>query len=333
MNGKFIVHLAGPISKYRLDIFNDASPSIKDYFIFFTNKDSYEFYKEYHDSFEFVFIDDLRSDDEISKTFEVFPDPLFKTEGEYYRNLHSFYKNQEHIRYWPHETRRFIFKYLLEHNILNFCIVGNNVIFKNDVNYINNFFAQINPGYLYAPFHGEDAYLSQRYNIWNSIQSNFPEIKLYSPFLRTCDGYLRGHHFKNKEDMLLYFNIWNDGINKVLESNFDIGHNNITIHLEWVSSHVMQFFEHNRNYKFVDYRELDKVDNRLVFNYVTRPEDKLFKESLVSGWDFYGFDYSDLSCAANFIKNNKSQLQHYYGKNWGVGPVEITDNHVFTRIN
>lgn len=330
--GKFIVHCTGPISKYRLDLFMHSSPDIKDHVIFFTNRNSYEYYKEYNNQLEFVFIDDLRSDNEISKTFEIFPDPLFPTEEEYFKNLHSFYKNQPYPKFWPFETRRFIFKYLLDKDILNFCILNNNIIFNNDIEVIKKYFDNIPPGYLYAPFHGEDVNLSYRKPIWDSLQNDFPEIKLYSPFLRTCDGFLRGHHFRNKEDMLLYFNIWDACVNKVLSSNMEIGHNGIIIHLEWISSHIMQFFEHNKGYKFLEYTQLERADNKLVLKYMTKPEDKLFRESLVSGWEFYGFDYSDLSSISNFIKNNKSQLYNYYSRCWGVGPFEITDTHIYTKI-
>lgn len=330
--GKFVVHFSGPISKYRLDLFMDSSPDIKDHVIFFTNKDSYLYYKEYHNKLEFVFIDDLRSDNETSKTFEIFPDPLFPTENEYFKNLHSFYINQEHPKFWPFETRRFIFKYLLDHNVLNFCIVNNNVVFNNNSEAIETYFDNIPPGYLYAPFHGEDPNLNYRKPIWDSLQVQFPEISLNSPFLRTCDGFLRGHHFKNKEDMLLYFNIWDACVNKVLSSNMQIGHNNIIIQLEWISSHIMQFFEYNRGYKFLEYTQLERANGKLVLKYMTKPEDKLFSESRIGGWDFYGFDYSDVSSISNFIKNNKSQLERYYSSCWGVGPFEITDTHIYSRI-
>lgn len=327
---KFIMHFSGPISKYRLDLFIEASPNIKDYVVCFTNRASFNYYKEYHNKLDFVFIDDYRVNEEISNKFELFCDPLLSTEEDYFKNLHFFYKDQNNPRYWPFETRRFIFKYLLEKNILNFCILNNNIIFNNEPTVIESFFNNIPPGYLYAPFHGEDAFSSSRKLIWNSLQSKFPEISLDAPFLRTCDGFLRGHHFKNKEDMVLFFNIWNACVSKVLFEDNNIGNNGTIIHLEWISSHIMQFFEFNKGYKFVDYTQLERVDGQIALKYKTRPEDKLFKNALIPEWEEYGFNYADITSISNFIKNNKLQLEKYYSHHWA--DFEVTDTHVYTRI-
>lgn len=332
MTSKFIVHLSGPISKYRLDLFNKTSPNVKDHILFFTNKDSYDFYAEYHDKFNFIFIDDFRKDESESKKFEIFPDPLFKSEEEYFKNVGNFYKNEKNGKYWPLETRRFIFKYLLDQNILNFCIVNNNIIFNKNPEIIKKFFDKIPPGSLYAPFHDQDRHLEHRLPIWNSLQSSFSSIQLSSPFLRTCDGFLRGHHFYNKEDMTLYYDLWNACVNKVLSSNLEYGHNGIIIQLEWISSHIMQFFEHNKDYSFFDYTEKERVDGNLVFKYITRPEDKLFPECRIQGWNYLKFDYSNISSISNFIRNNKEQLNKYYSQYWGSGPFEITDDHVITYL-
>lgn len=324
------MHFSGPISKYRLDVFTEASPDVKDYFIFFTNRASYNYYKDYHDKLDFVFIDDYRVNEEISNKFEIFPDPLFSTEEEYFKNLHFFYKDQNNPRFWPFETRRFIFKYLLEKNILNFCIVNNNVIFNNDPKIIEAFFNNVPQGYLYAPFHGEDAFLSSRKLIWDSLQSKFPEISLTAPFLRTCDGFFRGHHFKNKDDMALFLNIWSACVDKVLSEDENVTNNGTIVHLEWISSHIMQFFEFNKGYKFLDYTQLERVEGQLVFKYKTRPEDKLFINSIRPRWEEYDFDYTDITSISNFIKNNNLQLKKYYSNHWG--DFEVTDSHVYTRI-
>ena len=74
---------------YRLDIMKKSSPDIiKDYVIIFTDRYSYNLYKEkgYHNDFNFVIIDDIRNNFPISLEYEQILE--LPTEEEYLKNLY-----------------------------------------------------------------------------------------------------------------------------------------------------------------------------------------------------------------------------------------------------
>ena len=59
-NGKYIIQVTGPIVTYRLDILAKVCPEARHFLLVLTNKFSYDLYKEYHDFYEFVIMDDYR---------------------------------------------------------------------------------------------------------------------------------------------------------------------------------------------------------------------------------------------------------------------------------
>lgn len=331
-NGKFIVQLTGPVVKYRLEIIKDACPNAKDFLIYFTNKESYPLYKEYHDYFNFVIMDDYREKYPISLKYEQLPN--YKTEKEYFDNIHSFY-GSSNDKFYPYDLHRFALLYLMENHILNFCIIDSDFILINNPELINETFEKIPNGCVYGPWHGEDQNgIDIKLNMWkNNIQPLFPDFKLESPFLRTVDGFARGFKFRNIDEMKLLFDIWNCSLETIFLNDLYrhqiLGNNGLLYHAEWVISHIMQFFEHQLNYEFKDSHSVLSARGKNIGIHKTRPEDTIALGSR-SCWDFYGFDYSDLSSISAFIKNNKKQLHLYYSHHFQ--NFEITDNFVYSRL-
>lgn len=327
--GKFVIQATGPILTYRLEILRKVCPVSRHFIIVLTNKFSYnEFYKNFHDFFEFVIMDDYRNDKPISLEFEQFPD--FKTEEEFFQKIHTFYGNQTG-KYYPFDIHRFIFPYLMKKNILNFAIIDSDFILVDDFNLLNDFFDNIPVGALYGPWHGEDAFKEERIKMWNIIQPNFPQIKLDSSFLRTCDGWIRGFHFRNLEEMELLYNLWNSGLDVTFTNNMFGYGSAIICQTEWVISHIMQFFENHLNYEFRDCYDFMSVKNHniKIGKHYTRVEDTIYAGPR-DCWKHFNFDYSDTSTISAFIKNNKEPLRKYYE-----GPfkhVNITDNFVYTKL-
>ena len=329
-SGKFIITLTGPLLKYRLAILKDACPNAKDYLLFFTDKESYQMYKEYHHFFDFVIMDDYRENYPISLKYEVFPN--FKTEEEFLKNITNFY-GEKTGNYYPYSISRFIFPYLIENDILNFSIICSDTILSNDADFLKTFFESIPSGCCYAPDRGTDNHgIEIKTDFWQEkMQPLFPQIKIETPFMRACDGYIRGFHFRNKEDMKLFFDMWNTSTEQLFTSpkyHSINGSNGIISEQEWISGHIMGFFEHQLNYQFVNDIDLTEIKGRKSMYHCSRPDDTFYMGSRKSVWP--QFDYSDRSSISSFIKNNKEELHKYYSGQ----PFqhEITDNYVYTRL-
>lgn len=330
--GKFIIQLTGPFLKYRLDILAEACPEARHFLLCLTNKESYELYKEYHDFFQFIIMDDYRKDHPISLKHELFPN--YKTEEEFCEKINSFY-GKETGKFYSYDIHRFIFPYLIENNILNFAITDTDFILANDFNLLDRFFENVPEKSCYGPWFGEDLRDKElKLKFWkDEIQPYFPNIKLESPFIRDLDGFTRGFNFENIEDMKLVYNLWNKSLETIFDNEYYNtylkGNNGVIMHTEWVIAHIMQFFQYQRNYKFIDSHSLFRVDYQTVGVHKTRVEDTFYLGKR-PGWENYNFDYSNVSSISNFIKNNKNQLHEYYSNHFG--NFEITDTHVYTRI-
>ncbi len=338
-SGKFIVFLTGPIVKYRLDIMYDACPNARDHLIFLTTKDSYDFYKDYHDFFNFMFLDDLRTDFPLSHKYEIFPDhtsPEFSTIEGFAKNIKSFYTHSRRT-FFPYEAHRFILPYLAKHNILNFAIIDSDFILSNDFERLEEFFKRIPPGFCYHPFgplEDEGSQEGMKRKMWAELQPRFPQINLTPPTIRRVDGYMRGFHFRNKDELLLFFDIWNAAVETCFTNDeyFTtlIGNNRFLFHFEWVIGNISSMFEYQFGYKYVNCHEpMNVAGMGVVGIHVGRPEDTFYRVG-PDGWGpEHPFDHSDLSSISAFIKNNKPILDKYY--KYRHCCYEITDTHVFTR--
>ena len=329
---KFIVTIAGPTMMYRLDIIKKSSPDIiKDYVIIFTDRYSYNLYKEkgYHNDFNFVIIDDIRNNFPISLEYEQILE--LPTEEEYLKNLYTFY-NGSNKKLFPYDIHRFILPYLAEQNILNFAIVDSDMILNNDKDFLTEYFKSLPQSYLYMHMHDHDLELQPRLSLFLKNQHLYPEINFNVDQMNKADGYVRGFNFNSKEDLLLFFNIWNKTIEEYFtSSDYDhkIGGGNLILDLAFICPYVMQFFK-SKGYTFEDCHISRDIRGQRCYQHCTRPEDTFYFGARF-GWSHYNFNYSDVSNISSFIKNNKNQLREYYNNRLSV--TGITDTHVYTTIN
>ena len=333
IKNKFVFQLTGPALKYRLDILAEACPNARHYIVCLTNRDSYDLYKEYHDFFTFVIMDDYRKDHPLSLKNETFPS--YKTEEEFFANVGSFY-GSHNSNYYSYDIHRFAFPYLIEKEILNFSFTDTDFILNNDPKILQKFFDSVPQGSCYGPWHSEDSInIEIKSAFWREeIQPHFPEFSLIAPFLRTIDGFIRGFHFNSIQDMKLVYDLWNMCIDKLLSiekyKKSIVGNNGKILHTEWVISHIMQFLQYQKGYNFSDCFSYFDVDEKKLGSHVTRVEDTIYMVPR-SYWQHYKFDYSDTSNISSFIKNNKNQLHNYYVDKFPI--VKITDTHVYTKLN
>jgi len=279
--GKFIITITGPLMKYRLAILKDACPDVKDYLIFFTDRESYQMYSEYHHFFNFIIMDDYRENYPISLKYEVFPN--FKTEEESLKNISKFYGSTTG-NYYPYNISRFIFPYLIENDILNFAIICSDTILSNDADFLKTFFDAIPSGCCYAPNMGVDNHgIEIKMSFWQEvIQPLFPQIKLETPFMSACDGYFRGFHFRNKEDMKLFFDMWNAATDHIFtNSQYGLlnGNNGLISEQEWISGHIIGFFEYQLNYIFKNAIDFTEINRRKVMFHCSRSDDTFYMDA------------------------------------------------------
>jgi len=321
---KFIMTPTGPFLKYRLDILKEVAPSVRDFIIIFTTKFSYPLYEEYHDFFDFVIMDEYRENDSFSMEYELFPE--FKTEKEFLENFHDFYGHKTGV-FYPWETHRFIFPYLMENNIKNFAIVDTDFIFRDNYQMLSEFFDTVPEGTLYMPSMSVDPH--NRQWIWDGVQPKFPEINLkVKENSIDCDGFFRGFHFKTLQDMKLFYDIWCETIQTPVKAKQC--HPHMLCWTDWIVPTLMQIFETQKGYNFHnlwDIINMKNFHNAPIGQHYTRVEDTIYVGPR-GGWERWNFDYSDTSSIANFIKNNKESIINYYGPFY----VTITDTHAFTKL-
>jgi hypothetical protein len=330
MPGKLIMFASGPLVKYRLEILKRVCDKIKDKFIILTDRFSYNIYSDLHNDFNFVILDDLREKYPISIQHEQLLEA--PTEKEHIEKLFTFYSKYDYDmpRLFPYDIHRFIFLYLIEQNILNFAIVDTDFVVANSPEIIDKFFDNIPSRTIYTLYYGEE---SNQYNkaykdvfFQKEVQPHFPNISLHIKVLKTADGWMRGFHFENKDDMKLFFDIWNTAVEKLMSDKYwckNLCHGHMIAYNDWLFTCVAMAFE-NKGYNNIPYYDLCKDITIGVHH--TRPDDTFYFGKR-EPWCDFNFDYSDITSISVFVKNNKNQLLKYFDN---VFDLEITDTHVYT---
>jgi hypothetical protein len=328
---KYISFVDGPMAIYRFDIFLKNSPELAKHFIFFCTKFSYNLYKNYHNIFEFEIIDEIQNKYPYSLEKERFIN--VNSEEEWLAGINNFYGTIAD-KFYPYEFHRLTLPILADREILNFCIVDNDVLMDPDFKLHEQVFKSIEPGTLYLHAFGVNPAYENRIKFISKVCSKkFTQIdfKKLENFV-DGDGNIRGFHFKTKKDMLLFFDIWNTTLLNVIQpDNRELagtGNRNF-YQVEWIVSYIMQFFASQLDYNFTDYHRLFYVNGKNVIIHKTRVEDTIYIGPRPQ-WEHYKFNYEDTSTVSAFIKNNKSQLERYWKEH--VPTVEITDTHVYTKL-
>jgi hypothetical protein len=326
---KFIITITGPAMTYRLDIIKRASPTLlKDFIIIFTNSYSYELYKDYHNDFKFVIMDGYRNRYPNLLDKELFFDS--PTQEHYFDNVAKFYSEETRILY-PYDAQRFIFLYLAENNILDFCIIDSDFILNDSIDMINFIFDRQPEKSMCTAWFGLDGNAEKRISFLNTyIKPSYPSVDFSLSNTIAADGYLRGFKFENTDHMLLFFNIWNSCID-VLLSDDEFRHifgGRILMDTAWVCPYIMQIFG-NMGYKRFEMHHFLDVEGKRVGVHCTRPEDTFYFGER-GNWTEFEFDYSGINNISSFVSRNKKKLRDYYEPRLEI--IEITDTHVYNKV-
>lgn len=331
---KIAMYCFGTPMKYRFDLLlKSCSDVVKNYIVIFTTKYYFELYKDYHDLFTFVIIDDLRKDNLVSLQNEICMET--STDEEFFFKFNQFYSiNKIQV---PLFLNRYILKYFSEKNILNFVIVDTDIVIRNDIECIKDFFNNIPVGSVYAWNQGyhtkESSYVNIIFNFLEKCTNNqLPKFKLENFQFRNDDSFIYGGNFKNKKDLLLLFNLIDTFITESFSLNQTLLFKGTYYHnFIWTFPTAFDILKNNLDYLYLnaqDLTHLPKWGNIIIHK--TRPEDTFHSVGSRSCWDHFSFDYSDVTSISKFIKNNKLQLKKYYDQHLPI--LEITDTHVYTTI-
>lgn len=330
--GKIIMLQTGPTIKYRLDLFDYCCPSvIKDKVIFFTDKFTYDNLGHRRNNYNFVLIEEYRKNENVSLEYEKLIQ--IWDEGDYYDEIKNFY-GYDKGRLFPYDIVRFVFKYLAENNIRNFIIMDTDTIIKNSPFKIDEIFERTKEGVLYMPQSSHDLRINEFNSFYKkNFSEKYPNLNFDLGKMRPADGYIKGFHFKNNDDLLLFFNLWNDGVNNLLQNFFTnnlITHNvNIFCDTFWIIYYIMELFEKN-----IDGYEYNHSHSYMWdgFMHMTRAEEKLYYSGEISYYKHYNFIYDGVRTVADFVNKNQEQLKKYYGERTNQDFIlEITNSHVFIK--
>jgi len=333
---KIAMFCFGTHMRYRFDLLLKSCPSItKAYIVIFTTQYYYDLYKDYHDHFEFVAIDDLRKDDVVSLNNEVCLE--VPTDQEYFLRHRKFYNIVE--RQYPFFLQRYVFKHFANRNILNFVVCDTDMVIRNNHNCIADFFDNIPSGTVYGWEQGKFEKSSELAGLVSNFLNNavmplFPTLDFDSSKLqfRNDDGFIYGGHFRSSDDLMLAYNLMNTMIIQAFIKNETSLFGSTYYHnFTWVYPATYDLLSINLNYQYKAAQDFTYLKNYgLAMIHKTRPEDTFYSCGYREVWAHFSFDYSDVTSISKFIQNNKQQLRNYYAQHL---PVEdITDTHVYTYL-
>jgi hypothetical protein len=329
MSGKiFNIHL-GPITpKTRFLPLLQTHPSTLNRYVHVV--DNYEFFEPYKDKTTIIDINKYRENHPWSKDKEILYNE--KDPSLFVKNFRKFCF--EKGNFYPLDLMRAAFLHFYENNILNFAFIATNPIMTDDNTILDEYFDKMSPGsfYLLTFNNSPRPYILSPF-IHEGLKEKYPSLKITDQY-HYFDGWNISFHFKNKEDLLLFYNIWDD----VLQLYYDNPFAKPTLataagytQYESVIGYVIKIFDDNFNYKIGSI--LDHWSNGTTGKYVCRIHDTFLwhNGNPVRFSDRYNFiNNKDITTVKDFIKINKEALaKFYYECNLDF---EITDETVFLKL-
>lgn len=235
----------------------------------------------------------------------------------------------------PLNLVRFNMLECMKHDVLNMVYVGTNTWFTNKPEIIDAYFNSIPVGTMHAPLFNMNkptGYYLQHL-ITGKMQERFPDLIIPSDFYY-FDGYQFGMHFKNKDDLKLFFDIWDyivylhytdDAFKNLLSTTAGY-----TKYEQFVG-YVMRIFELNFGYtmdNFINYWDFTTLGKHLNL-----PHDTWHNCGIRTNWDvLHGITLDEsIVTVPQFIKKNKDALDHYHSSHGQLLKHEITENNVILR--
>lgn len=280
--------------------------------------DAIELYKPYQTQLDIFSIDDLRKDHPWSKEKETIFYNIDSTE--HIKNFRKFCCNENQLQLLPGNVLRFAFKELALRDIKNVCFIGNNVFMTNKQEVIDKYFESIPEGTFHIPFIGprDQIILSTVHeHLHGLLKEKFPNL-IFPETHHYIEGFQYGVHFKNKEHMLLFYEIW-DFI--VEQYNIDSRNNWFNIHgggilgytrFDDILGYLSKIFEVNFDYNVAGF--LDYWNSSQLGFHVSTPHDTWYYiNNVFLYWKLpTPTEEEHIYTVKDYVKKYRENLQVFY---------------------
>lgn len=319
--GKFIRMVLGPVhfETRFLPFVQHNKETLKNYFYLVDNA---KLYAKYADDIEFSDVEELRKTHPWSAEREVIYNGVDTTD--HILNFREQCCDEKKLQPLPNNVLRFAFKHLAEKNITNVCYIGNNMFMVNNQAKIDQYFSSIPKGTFHVKMNGEE-----NVPVFSMVQAHMADLlkEKFPNIIVPDDGYNLevfhfGVNFNNKEEMLLFYEIW-DFI--VQQYNIDSRNNWFNIHgggilgytrIDEILGYMIRIFEVNFNYNLIGYLKYWSTFHLGV--HVTTPHDTFYYANQLPGWGLYVPEKSDnIYTVKDYVKKYKKELEWYYTNHCG----------------
>lgn len=324
MNKFYSISLGPILFETRFKHFLDKNKDTLDYFTWVVdNYDLYEPYKEYIDLID---IKSSRIDHPWSNEYEVSFDEkdhslFLKNFKEYCLTKHTY----------PLDLQRLAFKDFYEKDILNITYVGTNLQISNNKENLEEYFNKIPKGMFIFPYwNAEPANCFFSPHVKSDLHLIYPSLDIPDDYYY-FDGWGYGFHFFNKEDLILFYRIWDDILKIIFNNNIShifkttAGYSNY----EAIVGYVMRIFVKNFGYK------IDNIhnywDSHKTGMHLSLAHDTWHYGGLRT-WSEFGFTLDNIQTISDYIEKNQEPLKAFYDRYTDRLEYKILPNNVELRF-
>ena len=224
-----------------------------------------------------------------------------------------------------------------EKDVLNFSFIGTNIPVTQNRDLLNAYFKSIPSGTFGVALFGEDGIVNYRptHHIKEDLQKLYPNMTIGNEYLY-FDGWVFSFHFRNKEELLLFYNIWDDFIKLYYKNKNTAGtlgsNAGYTIY-ESVIGYVMKIFKDSLQYNIKPITDFWKIG--IHGKYMSSLHDTFMYHTggVIRYSNRYPFVLDkDITTVKEFIKRNKGALEEYYSENGNSLSYEITEDNVIVKF-
>ena len=295
--------------------------------------DVIELFKPYQSQLDISSIDDLRATHSWSNEKEIVFSKLDSVE--HVKNFRNFCCNPQEPKLLPGNVLRFMFKELALQDVKNVCYIGNNVFMTNKQEVIDNYFESIPEGTFHVPFIGPEGNTIPSMvhgHLHELLKNKFPNLT-FPDTHHYIEGFQFGVHFKTKEHMLLFYELWDFIVEQYNIDSRDNWFNLLGggIHgytrLDDILGFLSKVFEINFGYDVFGF--LKYWNNSTLGSHITTPHDTWYysKEGL-SGWNLtIPTEEENIYTVREYVKKYRHHLEWYYNNHCTHCNFSITEDN------
>ena len=292
--------------------------------------DNYEIYEPYKDLVTIIDIEKARKDHPWSNNeIEIHyhePNPEL-----YAKNFRKFYQEKNSLL--PFCTMRFHLPFMYENDILKFTYIGNNVYMTNKQEVIDSYFNSIPDGTFHVPHLGpiDQTHPCVIYShVGDSLEKKYPNLIIPKDYWY-CEAWAFGFSFKNKEDIILFYEIFDFIVYQYNHSTgadkyhfFQSGHGYTKI--DDILGYIIRIFELNFGYEVKNL--LQYWENQTLGYHVTTPHDAIYYASGLPNWNLLPYDENEtIFTTEEYVRKNKESLINYFNNHLTHCNYIITENN------